>query len=98
VAIDIGTENLITIGEASKALPSRPHIATVWRWVYHGCRGIKLETVNIGGRRLTSSEALQRFIERSTAAANGDTIPVRSAKQRQKAVEAAERELAAAGI
>jgi hypothetical protein len=98
MAIDIGTEALITINEAAKALPSRPHIAPVWRWVYHGCRGVKLETVSIGGRRMTSQEAIARFIERSTAVANGDAIPTRTAKQRQRAIETAERELAAAGI
>ncbi len=96
--IDINSENLVTINEATKTLPSRPHIATGWRWVYRGCKGIKLETVCIGGRRYTSEEALQRFIERTTAAANGETIPTRTAKQREKAIAAAERELAAAGI
>jgi hypothetical protein len=98
MAIDINRERLLTISAAAVSLQHRPHVATVWRWVQSGCRGVKLETVLIGGRRYTSKEALERFIERTTAAANGDVIPVRTAKQRQKAIEVAERELAAAGI
>lgn len=98
IDIDIDRERLLTISAAAKSLPHRPHVATVWRWVQSGCRGTKLETILIGGRRYTSEEALQRFIERTTAAANGETIPTRTAKQREKAIAAAERELAAAGI
>jgi len=97
-SIDISSERPLTIPEAAQTLPHPPHVATIWRWAYKGIKGIKLETICIGGRRYTTRESLQRFIERSTAAANGDAIPTRTAKQRQRAIQAAERELAAAGI
>lgn len=98
MAIDINTEDIFPVGDVPKRLKSRPHVATAWRWVYRGCRGIKLETVCIGGRRMTSREALQRFIERTTAAADGEPIPTRTTRERERAIAAAERELAEAGI
>lgn len=98
MSIDISAESLLTVAEAAKTLPGRPHVATVWRWIYKGCRGVKLATICVGGRRFTSKEALERFVEASTAVANGEPVPARTAKQRQRAIEQAERELAAAGI
>jgi len=57
-------ENLITLKEASEnfsgaAIP----LATIKRWVYKGCDGVKLETVLLN-RLYTSKEAIQRFIQR----------------------------------
>jgi hypothetical protein len=103
MAIDIQTENPIPFGKAAKLIPNRRggqgiDPCTLWRWATRGIRGMKLETILIGGIRYTSAEALQRFFERTTAAANGETVAVRTSKQRAKAIEAAERELAAAGI
>lgn len=49
-----------------------------------------LETVVIGGRRFTSREALDRFVERTTAAADGQPLPVRTPRQRERAVQEAE--------
>lgn len=96
--IDIHTEHMLTFAQASHETPGRPAISTVWRWNTHGVRGVKLETVLIGGLRYTSREALQRFVEATTAAADSQPIPTRTARQRQKAIEAAERELEQAGI
>lgn len=55
-------ENLITLTEATKLIPSRPHLSTLWRWYTIGCGGKKLETWKIGGRRYTTREALTRFV------------------------------------
>jgi len=99
MSIDVSKEKLLTIPAAARSLPHGPaHVATVWRWIQTGCRGVRLESVLVGGKRFTSEEALQRFFERGNAAADGKPIPARSAKQRERAIEAAERELAAAGI
>lgn len=59
-----------------------------------------LETFNIGGRRYTTQEAFQRFVERSTVAANGTPAApaVRTNRQREAAISKAEAELAKAGI
>jgi hypothetical protein len=76
------------------------HVATVHRWRLRGVRGVRLETIAIGGLRYTSREALERFITATTAAADGATTPapIRSTKQREAAIAAAERELADAGL
>ncbi|HEX6987617.1 MAG TPA: DUF1580 domain-containing protein [Planctomycetaceae bacterium] len=55
-------ETLISLTEAAKELPGRPHIATVHRFASKGARGHVLETVTCGGRRFTSREATRRFL------------------------------------
>lgn len=59
-------ENVYTLPEVAKILPSlngrRIHSGTVWRWARHGVHGIKLETQQIGGRTVTTPEALARFL------------------------------------
>ena len=96
--IDIRTETVVPIAEAPQHTPGHPSLATVWRWVLNGTRAGKLESILIGGRRFTSVEAIQRFAQQSTAAADGDATPVRTSRQRDRAIEQAERQLDAAGI
>jgi len=96
--IDIHAEHMLTIAEAARELPGRPHISTLWRWVQRGCRGVRLETVLIGGIRYTSRESLQRMVEATTAAAAGETPKAQTRPQRARAIEQAEKELADAGI
>ena len=62
MSIDVNRERLLTVSAASKSLPEKRHTTTIWRWFQHGCRGVRLESVLIGGRRYTSKEAIQRFI------------------------------------
>jgi len=92
-------EHLITFAEAARTLPGGGvHIATVHRWHLRGVGGIRLESLMRGGVRYTSTEAIARFIANTTAAANGEQPVVQTAKQRQRAIDAAEKELAASGI
>ena len=72
--IDTAAERLITFCEASGRLPSKPHACTIHRWSRRGVRGVRLETVLVGGRRFTSVEALRRFMQRATAAAQKTDI------------------------
>lgn len=97
MSIDIKSEDVITFAEASRSLPGRPSLSTLWRWHARGIRGVKLETVVIGGIRYVSREALQRFADRLTEQSD-DSVPVRTARQRERDIERAERELADAGI
>lgn len=63
------SEDLISLIEASKILPGRPHISTLFRLASpRGLRGVRLETLLVGGRRWTSRQALARFVAASTAA------------------------------
>lgn len=69
--IDITTEEVISLNEAAAGLPKRragcrPHVATLYRWTQRGVRGVLLETIQIGGTRCTSREALQRFFMKLT--------------------------------
>jgi hypothetical protein len=60
-------ETLIPIAEAARLVPGRPHLATLHRWIARGCRGIRLESILVGGRRFTSREAIARFIQGTSA-------------------------------
>jgi hypothetical protein len=90
----ISNESLIPVSDAPKHVPGRPHIATIWRWIQRGCRGVRLETWLVGGRRFTSLEAIDRFIERTTAAAAPElACAVPTPRQRRRAIDQANREL-----
>ena len=90
--IDIANETVIPIAEAPHHIPGRPSLATVWRWVLNGTRAGKLESCLVGGRRFVSLESIQRFAQQCTAAADGNTPPVRTSRQRERAMQQAERE------
>jgi hypothetical protein len=106
--IDLQSEKLISLADAAKLVPpgrrgKRTHLSTVLRWVLRGARGpsserVKLEAVRLGGRWLTSAEALQRFAERLTPRLDGEVRPIRSVGARERANIRAERELARIGI
>jgi len=96
--IDLSTETIFPVSEAPEHIPGRPSKASVWRWVLTGVGGIKLESILIGGKRFTSAESIQRFCDRRTAAADGDTPPVRTSRQREQAIQHAERACEQAGI
>lgn len=103
--IDPLTEKVISLADAAKGLPTRragkhAHISCVYRWTVSGCKGIKLESIQIGGTRCTSREALSRFFDRLGKATgpNQDQAVVRTPAQRQRAIVQAERELRAAGF
>lgn len=60
------SETLVSLAEAARFLGK--HVATAYRWSTAGVRGVVLETIQVGGTRCTSREAVQRFCERLTAA------------------------------
>mgnify|MGYP001493838456 CR=1 FL=1 len=96
--IDVSTEDLLTFPGVARFLPGRPSLSTLHRWRQRGIRGVALETLLIGGQRYTSREALQRFFDASTAAADRATAPSRPNAARATEVSAARKELQAAGI
>jgi hypothetical protein len=64
---DILDEQFVTLENACKLIPGlRPgknvNRSTIYRWSDTGVRGIKLETIQVGGRRMTTHEAIKRFI------------------------------------
>lgn len=70
-------------------------IPTVWRWAQRGIRGHVLESLSIGGRKFTTREAFARWVART----NGEpVVKGETPRQRQAAIDKAERELRAIGI
>jgi hypothetical protein len=96
--IDLDNDVLLTIPQAAARLPGRVSVASIYRWMQRGIRKVRLSTVLIGGRRFVSLRALEEFIAATTAAANGESAPPRTPRQRARAIAAAERKLADAGI
>jgi hypothetical protein len=103
------SENLIGLREAARKLPpgrnGRPvTFSCVLRWITHGIPGpdgqrVKLEGVRVGGRWLTSQEALARWAECLTPSFDGDrSAAPRTPAQRNRAVEKANKLLDQAGI
>jgi Protein of unknown function (DUF1580) len=71
--IDHQTETVFPLTEGPARLPRRRggrriNVATLYRWSTRGLRGVVLETLQVGGTRCTSAQALQRFFDRLTTA------------------------------
>ncbi len=64
----ITLQDAITLSQAADFAPGKPHTATVWRWATRGVRGVRLQTWTVGGRRFTTIDALDQFIQSLNAA------------------------------
>lgn len=89
------SEDLFSLPEAAKLLPRRrlgrkPHPSCLYRWTTAGFKGVILESVQVGGTRCTSREALDRFFARLSRA---PTSRCRTVSRRDLAINAAERVL-----
>ena len=95
---DLLNEDRLTMGELARQ--EDLNHCTIWRWTGRGVKGVQLETFSIGGRRFTTQQAFQRFVAATTAAANGQaaTPASRTNRQRETAIDKAERELKKAGV
>ncbi|MBI1347224.1 DUF1580 domain-containing protein [bacterium] len=74
----------LTPAQASRLLDT--HIATTWRYMLHGVRGVRLESWLVGARRYTTAEAVERFLQRlnaDTASAAPTQAAVTSRRKRQ---------------
>ena len=86
--IDLARETPVTLAEAVDLIPrgaGKPcHLRTLWRWCAKGLRGLRLESVFIGGARHTTKEAIERFNARYTDIRNDAVAPreKRAAKHR----------------
>jgi hypothetical protein len=69
--IDVANENIFPLADLPEHLPTRhgkkKHRSLGFRWRKPGLRGVRLETIRVGGCLYTSREALQRFFERLSA-------------------------------
>jgi hypothetical protein len=103
--IDVSSEQVMRLSEAAASLPpcragKRRSLSCVYRWtVPPGCRGVVLESVQIGATRCTSREALERFFSALTEAAKGNPLPPPPpSKARRRAMDAATKRLAQSGL
>jgi hypothetical protein len=108
--IDLEIERTIPLTQAAGHLPKgradrAVSFSTVLRWVLRGARGpdgtrIRLEAVRLGGRWVTSIEAIQRFADALTPnLSTADGKGVRKATtRRQRACDAAARKLQEMGV
>lgn len=92
-AIGNPIEEFISLAEAARLIPGRPHLSTFYRWRTRGVNGIKLETVRIGGRRMISRSALVQFITAVTAAVDQHDPKMMLSAHRQNMIIHAEKEL-----
>lgn len=93
MTIDIQNETLIAFRDlpdwCKQHLGRRLSPSTLHRWRLRGCRGVKLETILVGGTRTTSADALARFFDATTRAEDGDTFtPVSTAPCAKKVAQA----------
>jgi hypothetical protein len=110
--IDTTSEQLIPLADATRRIPparsgKRSHFSTLLRWVTKGTAGpdgrtIHLEALRVGGRWMTSAEALQRFFVALTPRLEEEPpeppAPPPTPTQRQRAHHAAEKRLQRIGL
>jgi hypothetical protein len=89
--IDPNTEELITLCQATRLIPSarngkKTAVSTLFRWASKGVKGIRLETLQVGGAQRTSKQALTRFYQALSAKAGLLTeIPEQSSAAKRQA-------------
>lgn len=104
--IDPNTETLVTLTEAARLLPRRRagkkvHPSCCYRWTTTGCKGVILESIQVGGTRCTSREALARFFADLTGLSGVPAVQPhrpRTPTGRRRASERATRELQREGV
>ena len=107
--IDLTCESVTSLSQAADLLPpgrggARPTLSCILRWILKGARSpsgelVHLEALRIGGRWVTSREALQRFAESLTPPLDGNSAQIhRSPTARRRASEKAAKELERLGI
>jgi hypothetical protein len=100
-------ESTLSLAEAAKRIPPfRPgravSVSCITRWILQGVRTpqgrLRLEAVRIGGRWVTSLEALERFIAGQTPNLADRLQLPRTPAARRRAIERAEARLQKIGL
>jgi hypothetical protein len=60
--VNLDFDDLITMAQASRLLPTQPSPCTLWRWRTKGINGVKLRCIKSGAHWLTSRRALCEFL------------------------------------
>jgi hypothetical protein len=102
-------DELLTFKEIAKRLPTRRNgrpvsSNTIFRWASNGCRGIKLQYVQVGANKCSTLKMVEEFFAALAQQyeAGRPTVsmpePIRLPAERQRAIDAAKRRLQAAGV
>jgi len=62
----------LTLTEATKIIPGRPSVPTVWRWAVKGVHGVKLRSGRAGKRIVIKREWLEDFYSELEAARSAE--------------------------
>lgn len=96
MAIDIQTEQVVGLAEASRIIPPRNGrrvaVSTLWRWCRKGIGGVRLEYIRLGRNIATSTEALNRFF-RALARNDSDNAAPPTSTEIARSIAAPERSL-----
>lgn len=68
------SEELLSLPAAAAEFPHRPSPSTVWRYASRGVRGVKLETIRLGGKVFTSRQAIGRMVAALNSDVPGDNL------------------------
>lgn len=72
---DLREDQPLSLSDAAEFLGKltgqKPHVSTLWRWCLKGCKGVRLESICIGGKRFVTATAIERFIDASSEARTG---------------------------
>jgi hypothetical protein len=83
--IDPENDTLVSVRELAKErLRKNISPSTIWRWVRKGCRGVRLEAVQVLGSWHSTPEAFAAFIAGQTAAALDGNAPIPSLRTPEK--------------
>lgn len=107
--IDLMSETTLSLTDACRRLPAgrngkRPTISCLIRWIVDGTPGphgtrVRLEGLRVGGKWITSTEALQRYAETLTPRLDNEPCPApRTPGQRDRANQRAGKRLAVEGM
>lgn len=101
MSIEIRNEKLINLSQAAGLFPpsrrGRPvHVSCLMRWIMEGVRTssgrIRLDAIRVGGRWVTSIEAIERFAAAQTPSRPDAAVPPPSpASQKRASARAASR-------
>jgi hypothetical protein len=110
MSIDLINEVVYSFAKATQFVPPgrngrKSHISTLLRWATKGAKApdgtiVRLEAKRLGGRWVTSREAILRFMAALTPQMDGeaDVHNVRTARSRRRGDEQAAKELDRLGI
>jgi hypothetical protein len=107
--LDLSIETPLPLKSATALVPpgrsgQRTHPSTLLRWIVRGAKApsgdrVRLEAVRLGGKWVTSREAIQRFAEQLTPRFDSERLRApRTPAQRRRADERADRELKENGL